>query len=255
MHGRNITNITPSSSHSRSSGTGEGHFYFTGNHAYRLFKRMKHMMLTHSQMASPLPARQDHQSNGQGRGRGEGSGSESDWTGTGDDWTGTSSDSVFLNYIRSQHQFNPTRSPGISPSPPPPRSNSSSSSHQEGIYTNLNPSTLNQDNQYCSIDRLHPVAVKSPTLSPTPNRVTPPQPLHSLEALAEDDEYCKMVPNSGIRAAVLMQQKTSPTPNRYPSPAHASRPSLPSPTPVHIPQVLKHGSIGASNSTECRHSH
>lgn len=179
------------------------------------------MMSTHSQqqIASPLPARPNCDiQNGRAR-AGEketGSGSESDWTGTGDDWTGASSDSAFINYIRSQHQFNSTDplqfgSPSASPSPPPPPAPRSS---REGIYTNLNPSTLNEDNQYCSVDRLHPKAVMSPTLSPTPIRAAtaPTTPLHPVselgESQTEEDEYCKMV-SSGIRAGLMKTQELS----------------------------------------------
>lgn len=226
-------NHSPPSCPCRSSDTGEGHFYFTGQHAYRLFKGMKHMMSTHSQISSPLPVRADQQSNGILRGRSDregGSGSESDWTGTGDDWTGASSDSAFINYIRSHHHHGSAdrfTSPGMSPSPPP-----RSSSQGDGIYTNLNPNTLNQDSQYCSIDRLHPVASKSQTTSPSPNRGAPPTStlLNSVSELvesAEDDEYCKMVPNAGIRAALM--NPTSPLPTRpLPTiPGGSVRPALP----------------------------
>ncbi len=218
----------------RSSETGEGHFYFTGRHAFRLFVGMKNMMSSHSkitsncsspQVASPLLSRADRTSpNGYMKSKGEGgSGSESDWTGTGDDWTGASSDSAFINYIRSQHQFGSTEHARFDPSsampsPPPPHHSASN----DGIYTNLDPHTLNQDNQYCSIDRLHPIAGR-PIKNPSPNR-TPLDAMSELgESLNEDDEYCKMVPNAVIRTGLGLArppQLLDETPPPVPYPTH-----------------------------------
>lgn len=245
----------------RSSDTGEGHFYFTGRHAYRLFIEMKQMMSSHSKIssncssplvASPLPSRGSRTSpNGfvRAKGEGGGSGSESDWTGTGDDWTGASSDSAFINYIRSRHQFGSTEharfgpSNSDTPSPPPPHRSTST----DGIYTNLDPRTLNHDNQYCSIDRLqvHPVAGKAPSAlrNPSPNRT----PLNSMaelgESLNEEDEYCKMVPNAVIRSGLgpaRPAQQVEETPPPVPFPTHRhGRSSFDSPrhTPSHLPPL------------------
>lgn len=214
------------------------------------------MMSTHSHTASPGPSpRPDHQTNGSSRVRVEGgSGSDSDWTGTGDDWTGTgtSSDSAFFSYIRGRHQMEHSSrftSPGhASPSPPPPRS----SSQGEGIYTVLDPLTLNTDSNYCSIDRLQPRAVD--TLRPSPSKSLGP-----VAELEESDEYCKMVPNTGIRAALLRQDFTGvmtspvlghrhPLLVQTPSPGHRpGQTPLPLPPPHrNIPPrpVPKHNSLG-----------
>ena len=189
-------------------------------------------MSSHSQVTSPLPNRQDPPINGLVRTRGVerdgGSGSESDWTG--DDWTGASSDSAFINYIRSQHQLHHC-SPRVSPSPVPTISGTG-----DGIYMGLSPHTLNHDNQYCSVDRLHPVAAHSPT----PNRPSGPTPLDSVaelgESLTEEDEYCKMVPNASIRAELMKQPPLSPLAGRRPlppTPTHRSPSDPVSPLPQH----------------------
>lgn len=210
------------------------------------------MMSTHSQIVSPLPARHDQQHNGVSRVRSDregGSGSESsDWTGTGEDWTGASSDSAFINYIRS-HQHGGSNSfspPGVTPSPPPPRSNSQG----DLIYTHLNPLTINQDNQYASIDRLHPIAGKSQTLSPSPNRRATPitTSLNSVCEQTEDDEYCKMVPNMGIRASLLRKTPMSVPAQHLPLPPlpgeNAIHPALSSPLPAHRKAPQHSNSLG-----------
>ena len=196
----------------RSSDTGEGHFYFTGQHAYQLFRSMKHMMSTHAQLSPG----QSGALRGRGGEREGGSESESDWTGTGDDWTGTSSDSAFINLIRSNHEHLRFTSAGASPSPTPPYR--SGSTQSEEIYTRINPQTLNQDNQYCLINQLHPIAVNPPT-SPSPRRsplttTTISTPKHTVLQLTDslDDEYCKMVPRASIREGLLVKEGTSPPP-------------------------------------------
>ena len=189
---------------SRSSGTGEGHFYFTGHHSYRLFRSMKHMMSTHSQVGL-TPTRSDPELHGVQRVKAEkegGSGSETDWTGTGDDWTGTSNDSVFINYIRSKHtELSRFASPGASPSPPPPPPRVQS----EEVYTNLNPLTLNQDNTYCSINTTLVARNKSP--SPRPPATTMPDKF--ADSLTDDDGYCKMMISNVNRAGL---KEVHPTP-------------------------------------------
>ena len=219
----------------RSSDTGEGHFYFTGQHAYRLFKNMKHMMSTHSQVSSPLPSRPDQQQvNGISRMRGEGgSGSESDWTGTGDDWTGASSDSAFFNSMRARYHGDRFASPGgsaSSSSPPPlPRERTGSLSAGDSIYTNLNPNTMNKDNQYCSIDRLQQQLAGVVHKSPSPNRGALPTSTRSLSSVSElgesteEDEYCKMVSHAGIRAGLAQQDPSLMSPMA----AHRSVPMSP----------------------------
>lgn len=203
------------------------------------------MMSTHSQITSPLPSRHDQVSNGIPRGRDGGSGSESDWTGgTGEDWTGASSasESAFINNLMRSHRHagSDSLSSGVSPSPPP-----RSSSQGDGIYTSLNVFTLNQDNQYASVDRLHSIAGKSTsrTVSPgaPPTTTTPLNSVSELgESLTEEDDYCKMVPNS-IRGDLMKAPPMSPIPS------HRQLPPLPgrhhtlisSPLPAHR-QVPKH---------------
>lgn len=173
------------------------------------------MMSSHSQqISSPLSGRAEQLPMARARGveRDGGSGSESDWTGTGDDWTGASSDSAFINFIRSQHQLHHSShsSPRMSPVP---------STSGEGIYTGLSPNTMNQDNQYCSVDRLHPVAPHSPT--PNRGNTTPLDSVAELgESLTEEDEYCKMVPNASIRADLMKKAEPplSPLAVRRPLP-------------------------------------
>lgn len=209
----------------RSSDTGEGHFYFTGQHAYRLFRAMKHMMSTHSQVSpsnpggsappAPLMSELDPgyglvrmKGNGSVGGETKDSGSESDWTGgTGDDWTGASSDSAFINYIRSQHQNSRFNSSPGAPSPPlQRRSNTSSPQQSEEVYMNLNPNTLNQDNQYCSINQIRPKG-HSPTPTNKPGLSSPLQSVLELSESLDEDDYCKMVSNAGIRAGLKQQQQ------------------------------------------------
>lgn len=201
------------------------------------------MMSTHAQITSPLPSRHDQQPNGVSRARSEreaGSGSESsDWTGTGEDWTGTSSDSAFINYIRSQRHggSGSLSSSGVSPSPPP-----RSSSQGDIIYTHLNPLTINQDNQYASVDRLHSIAGKSWTLTPSISPLNSVSELGESLTLTEDDDYCKMVPNTDIRAGLLQHSAMSshhlPLPP-LPGENNVRHPTLSSPLPAHR-QVPKH---------------
>ena len=219
----------------RSSGTGEGHFYFTGQHSYRLFRAMKHMMASHNTVSpSSSSSSSSTRSPQTGFSRGPGSeggaeassGGESDWTGTGDDWTGASSDSAFINFIRSQHQnADKFRSPGISPSPPPtqlgrppiPRAD-------EVMYMPINQQMLNEDNQYCTIQDL-----KKPT-SPSPSKHAALQPVIELTDSTDDDGegYCKMVPNS-IRTELKQKAVENPSHLRQ----TYSYPTIPPPSNLH----------------------
>jgi len=185
---------------------------------------MKHMMATNS-ATSPSSTRSQH-SGFMMRGGSEGgaeasSGGESDWTGTGDDWTGASSDSAFLNYIRSQHQnADRFRSPGVSPSPPPSQGGRAAPRADEIVYMSINKQTLNEDNQYCSIQDIQ----KKP-ISPSPNKRTALQPVIEFTD-STDDEYCKMVPNS-VRTELKQRSVESPSHTTY------NYPRIPPPSNLH----------------------
>ena len=161
--------------------------------------------------------------------------SEEDWTGTGDDWTGTgaSSDSGFINFIRSRHENGyllgnpafaqspctsppPPLPPKLPPLPPPPSG--------ECHYMNLTSSTMDQDNQYVMINRQELLARQqglefqrggaiSEYQRPRPAMTEPA--LDSTEALAnsftDEDGYCKMVPQRAIT-------RNGSMPNAYPPP-------------------------------------
>ncbi len=157
------------------------------------------------------------QVNGEREG-GSAGGSESDWTGgTGDDWTGTgtSSDSAFINYIRSQHQHGDRfglLGGGATPSPPLPPLRRTSNRSAEETYANINPMTLNQDNQYCTINQLTQNNSRHTPNTATPTHVQTPPPKNLVDSYStDDDEYCKMVPNVASRAGLR-------GPNAPPSP-------------------------------------
>ena len=155
--------------------------------------------------------------------------SEDDWTGgTGDDWTGTgaSSDSGFINFIRNRPENgylmglhgHPGHSPCTSPPPPvPPKGPlTPPPGASECHYMNLTSSTMDQDNQYVTINRQELLAKHNAEFKrggpicdyqrPRPVGMTTPtvvQPAsHTTDELnnsfTDEDGYCKMVPQRAI---------------------------------------------------------
>ena len=237
-------------SHFRSSETGEGHFYFTGLHASRLFDSMKQMMSTHSMVTSPTTSPTavkrdtsslDSSSTSSGgrlrvqhdtSGRRSGMDSEEDWTGTGDDWTGTgaSSDSGFINFIRNRPENgyllglhgHPAHSLCASPPPPVPPKGQLTLPPQasECHYMNLTSSTMDQDNQYVTINRQELIAMHNAefkkggpicdyqrprpvgSTETTTMTMSAQQASHSTDELVnsftDEDGYCRMVPQRAI---------------------------------------------------------
>lgn len=190
---------------------------------------MKHMMASHSAVSPSSSTKSSQGVFSRRAGSSEGgaeasSGGESDWTGTGDDWTGASSDSAFINYIRSQHQNSDRfKSPGVSPSPPPPQMARGIARPDELVYMSINQQTLNEDNQYCTIQEL-----QKKTTSPSPNKRLPLQPVVELTDSTDDDGegYCKMVPNS-IRTELKQRAVENPSHLAY------NYPTIPPPSNLH----------------------
>lgn len=200
------------------------------------------MMASHSKISPTLSPQFTYVKRGsEGGGAEASSGGESDCTGTGDDWTGASSDSTFINFIRSQHQnAEKFLSPGVSPSPPPQLPRTGPPRSDELLYMQINQLTLNQDNQYSSIQALQNQALQngsktSPSPSPIIKNTLKPVVEVSDSVADDDDGYCKMVPNS-IRTELrqraehfspqLPYSSVPPPPNvhqhpmSYPSPSH-----------------------------------
>ena len=167
-------------------------------------------------------------------GRRSGMDSEEDWTGTGDDWTGTgaSSDSGFINFIRNRPENgyllglhgHPAHSLCASPPPPVPPKGPLTPPPlaSECHYMNLTSSTMDQDNQYVTINRQELIAMHNaefakggpicdyqrprPTESTTAVTTTTTLPAehtsHSTDELVnsftDEDGYCRMVPQRAI---------------------------------------------------------
>lgn len=166
-------------------------------------------------------------------GRRSGMDSEEDWTGTGDDWTGTgaSSDSGFINFIRNRPENgyllglhgHPAHSLCASPPPPVPPKGPLTPPPQSGEchYMNLTSSTMDQDNQYVTINRQELIAMHNAEFQkggpicdyqrPRPSGSTvntaamipTQQTSHSTDELVnsftdDEDGYCRMVPQRAI---------------------------------------------------------
>ena len=213
---------------------------------------MKLMMSTHSMVTSPTTSPTavkrdtsslDSSSSSSGgrlrvqydmSGRRSGMDSEEDWTGTGDDWTGTgaSSDSGFINFIRNRPengyllglQGHPAQSLCASPPPPVPPKGPLTPPPQasECHYMNLTSSTMDQDNQYVTINRqelmaMHnaefkkggpictyqrPRPAESTTAVTTTTMMSSGETSHSTDELVnsftDEDGYCRMVPQRAI---------------------------------------------------------
>lgn len=242
----------------RSSETGEGHFYFTGLHALRLFGAMKMMMSAHSAVASPIqsPIAVKRESSVESSASANllqvqpleygrcGMESEEDWTGTGDDWTGTgaSSDSGFINFIRTRQQENGylhghpvfARSPCATPPPPVPPKGPLLPPPPSGEchYMNLTSSTMDQDNQYVMINRQELLARQESEFKmggaiaeyQRPRPATTEPVVDSKEELSnsftDEDGYCRMVPQRAVTRNGSMPNSRPP-----PIPPHKSTPS------------------------------
>ena len=218
---------------------------------------MKQMMSTHSMVASPTTSptalKRDTSSldscsslSGGGRlrvappydtssGRRSGMDSEEDWTGTGtgDDWTGTgaSSDSGFINFIRNRPENGyllglrghlAPHSLCASPPPPVPPKDSLIPPPQTGEchYMNLTSSTMDQDNQYvtinrqeliamhnaefkkggpiCDYQRPRPAGGSSTTTTTLPGEHTSQSTDELVNSFTDEDGYCRMVPQRAI---------------------------------------------------------
>ena len=177
-------------------------------------------MVTHSAVSPtvPSPAR-FVKSGSEGGGMEASSGGESDWTGTGEDWTGTSSDSAFINYIRSKHLTSDGMDlPGNSPSPPSRFARVGSAPHlDEMLYTQLNQSTINEDNHYSTVNVLSHGCNDKPPLLPPLNKpkVKTLVPLMEItdSSMGDDDGgYCKMVSNTSIRTELKQRAEQLPSP-------------------------------------------
>ena len=148
--------------------------------------------------------------------------SEEDWTGTGDDWTGTgaSSDSGFINFIRTRqengylfgHQGHPmnSRSPCASPPPPVPPKGPLPSIPQDGEchYMNLTSSTMDQDNQYVTINSKELLAqhaaefrqggrfadYQQPRMVTAGGHMTSCTSDDLTNSFTDEEGYCRMVP-------------------------------------------------------------
>lgn len=171
--------------------------------------------------------------------------SEEDWTGTGDDWTGTgaSSDSGFINFIRTRGengylQGHPVfaRSPCMSPPPPlPPKGPMMPPESDECHYMNLTSSTMDQDNQYVTINRQELLAIHESEFKrggaiaqyqrPRPATTEPAVDTKDdlTNSFTDEDGYCRMVPQRAIA-----RNGSMPNPRPPPVPPHKKQ-SVPSP--------------------------
>lgn len=166
--------------------------------------------------------------------------SEEDWTGTGDDWTGTgaSSDSGFINFIKTrqengyllglqgQSRFTRT-SPCASPPPPlPPKGPMMPPPEaSECHYMNLTSSTMDQDNQYVTINRQELIAMHNAEFKkggpiaeyqqPRPATTSPPAADSAddlVNSFTDEDGYCRMVPQQRVIARNGSMPNTRPPP-------------------------------------------
>ena len=142
--------------------------------------------------------------------------SEEDWTGTGDDWTGTgaSSDSGFINFIRTRQengyfQGHPMNS-GLSPLPPVPPKGPLLPIPQDGEchYMNLTSSTMDQDNQYVTINSKELLAqhaaefrhggrfadYQQPRMVGGVGHMTSSTSDDLTSSFTDEEGYCRMVP-------------------------------------------------------------
>ncbi len=211
---------------SRSSQTGEGHFFFTGLHTSRLFSIMRHLMthrsttptsstsspslaasarsspflspgtprrrsdpalLTHSVTNNPMYLRVEHNN----------AESEDDWTGgTGDSWTGTSDSGFFIGSNVSQPQEG--RNHFILPSGPPPPL--PTRGPPMGHYADINITTMDPNSQYVQITRQGHVydVPNCDTMDPqntyqVPRRhISPSKSQSGISRLSITDDYCQM---------------------------------------------------------------
>lgn len=154
--------------------------------------------------------------------------SEEDWTGTGDDWTGTgaSSDSGFINFIRTRQengylphglQGHPINSRPHCASPPPPVPPKGPLSpipqDSECHYMNLTSSTMDQDNQYVTINSKELLAkhaaefrqggrfadYQQPRLVTTGDgHMTTSTSDDLMNSFTDEEGYCRMVPQRSI---------------------------------------------------------
>ena len=177
--------------------------------------------------------------------------SEEDWTGTGDDWTGTgaSSDSGFINFIKTRQEngylqglqgqsgFGKyTRSPCASPPPLPPKGPLMPPQPDgESHYMNLTSSTMDQDNQYVTINRQELMAMHEAqskrggaiTDYQTPRPATTSPSVSDgngdlVNSFTDEDGYCRMVPQRAIARNGSMPNARPP-----PVPPHKKQ-SIPS---------------------------
>ncbi len=235
----------------RSSETGEGHFFFTGLHASRLFSVMRYLM-THRSSSAPTSAnsspllsptdqrrRSDHQSplmhsvqtNPMYHRVERTAESEEDWTGgTGDSsWTGTSDSGFFVGSNVTQSQDG--RNHFILPSgPPPPLPTRSTPLVTTSHYTDINLQTMDPDSQYVRITKDGhvydvPNCDKSATLKNTqstyqvPRRHLPTSnSQNGISRLSTTDDYCQM--NSVSISRDIKRNGSLPMARSPPVPPH-----------------------------------
>ena len=238
----------------RSSQTGEGHYFFTGQHASRLFTTMRRMMTNKSASSSPSLPTPSPSQNPRRSSEPQSSPllhsmqvnpmyprierigvepqSEDDWTG--DSWTGTSDSGFFPRSSEAHNHF--LLPAGPAPPLPPDREPRQDTSH----YMHLNVTALDKDNDYVQIRKQEHVYDQVPTEngSSTPTISRPhyqvPRPhvntttsQNGSSRLSITDDYCQM--NSVAIAREIKRNGSLPMARPPPVPPHQKGVAPPKP--------------------------